>query len=98
MSQTAPSVPKQRDAHHRTSALPSRRPDGTPVASLLVAALLMLHHPCPRNRTIARLLLERAAVHDGLSPDERSACCLLADDLDSVIEPSHVPAPVHPLP
>jgi hypothetical protein len=98
MSQTAPSVPHQRDAHHRTSALPSRRPDGTSVASLLVAALLMLHPPCPRNRMIARLLLERAAVHEGLASDERSACSLLADDLDSVIEPRHLPAPAHPLP
>ncbi|MGQ9686715.1 MAG: hypothetical protein ACUVT2_10480 [Thiobacillaceae bacterium] len=98
MSEAAPSVTQQSDAHHRTNALPSWRPGETSVASLLVAALLMLHRPCPRNREIARLLLERAAVHEELTSDERIACSSLAEDLDSVIEPWHLPAPVHPLP
>lgn len=51
-------------------------------SSLLVAALLMLRHPCARNRATARLLLERAAEHTALTPAERAACRSLADDLD----------------
>lgn len=51
-------------------------------APLLVAALVMLRHPCSRNRTSARLLLERAASHGGLTFAEREACRSLADDLD----------------
>jgi hypothetical protein len=51
-------------------------------ASLLVAALVMLRHPCSRNRATARLLLERAAEHSELTPAEREACLNLADDLD----------------
>ena len=51
-------------------------------ASLLVAALVMLRHPCPRNRATAQLLLERAAENKALTPPEREACLNLADDLD----------------
>lgn len=51
-------------------------------ASLLVAALVMLRHPCTRNRATAQLLLERAAEHAELTPTEREACRHLADDLD----------------
>lgn len=51
-------------------------------APLLVAALVMLHHPCSRNKATARLLLERAAEHAGLTPAEREACRNLADDLE----------------
>lgn len=51
-------------------------------ASLLVAALVMLRHPCTRNKATARLLLERAAEHTELSPAEREACLNIADDLD----------------
>lgn len=51
-------------------------------ASLLVAALVMLRHPCTRNKATARLLLERASEHTELSPAEREACLNLADDLD----------------
>lgn len=51
-------------------------------ASLLVAALVMLCHPCPRNKATAQLLLERAAEHTELTPAEREACRNLADDLD----------------
>lgn len=50
-------------------------------ASLLVAALVMLRHPCARNTATAQLLLERAAEHPGLSPAEREACRGVADDL-----------------
>lgn len=50
-------------------------------ASLLVAALVMLRHPCARNTATAQLLLERAAEHPGLSPAERDACRSVADDL-----------------
>lgn len=55
----------------------------TPPASLLVAALVMLRHPCPRNQAAAQLLLERAAEHDSLTHAERDACRTLADDLDT---------------
>ena len=51
-------------------------------ASLLVAALVMLRHPCSRNKATARLLLDRAAEHVALSSAEREACRNLADDLD----------------
>jgi len=54
----------------------------SPVASLLVAALVVLRQPCARNKATARLLLERAAEHDSLSAVEREACRNLADDLD----------------
>ncbi len=55
----------------------------TPAASLLVAALVMLRQPCARSQATARLLLERAAEHTGLSPAEREACLSLADDIDA---------------
>ena len=55
----------------------------SPAASLLVAALIVLRQPCARNQATARLLLERAAEHDSLTPAEREACRSLADDLDS---------------
>ncbi|KVW93319.1 hypothetical protein [Thiobacillus denitrificans] len=55
----------------------------SPTASLLVAALVMLRHPCTRNRATAQLLLERAAEHAELTPAEREACLNLADDLES---------------
>ena len=64
----------------------------SPVASLLVAALVVLRQPCARNKATARLLLERAAEYDSLTPVEREACRNLADDLD--IERAD-PAPVH---
>lgn len=51
-------------------------------SSLLVAALVLLRHPCTRNKASARLLLDRAAGHDSLTPVEREACRNLADDLD----------------
>jgi hypothetical protein len=54
----------------------------SPAASLLVAALVMLRHPCTRNKATAQLLLERAAEQTELSPAEREACRNLADDLD----------------
>lgn len=54
----------------------------TPPASLLVAALVMLRHPCPRNQATAQLLLERAAGHSALTPAEREACLEVADTLD----------------
>jgi hypothetical protein len=52
------------------------------VASLLVAALVVLRHPCTRNKATARLLLQRASEQDSLSHAEREACRNLADDLD----------------
>jgi hypothetical protein len=54
----------------------------SPVASLLVAALVVLRLPCARNQATARLLLARAAEHDSLTPAEREACRHLADDLE----------------
>lgn len=54
----------------------------SPVASLLVAALVVLRQPCARNKATARLLLERAAECDSLTAVEREACRHLADDLD----------------
>lgn len=58
-------------------------------SSLLVAALVMLRHPCSRNMATARFLLERAAEHEELSPAEREACRSLADELDN--EPAEQP-------
>lgn len=54
----------------------------SPTVSLLVAALVMLRHPCNRNRATAQLLLERAARHAELTPEERDACRSLAEDLE----------------
>jgi hypothetical protein len=54
----------------------------TPPTSLLVAALVMLRHPCARNQATAQLLLKRAAEHTALTPAEREACLELADTLD----------------
>lgn len=51
--------------------------------SILVAALVMLRHPCSRNKATARFLLERAAEHSELTPAERDACRSLAEDLDN---------------
>ncbi|MES2369534.1 MAG: hypothetical protein V4554_08580 [Pseudomonadota bacterium] len=68
----------------------------SPVASLLVAALVVLRQPCARNKAAARLLLERAAEYDSLSPAEREACRTLADDLDiERTEPAPVRAPTN---
>lgn len=63
----------------------------SPVASLLVAALVVLRQPCARNRATARLLLERAAECDSLTVVEREACRNLADDLD-IERPEFEPA------
>lgn len=52
----------------------------SPTTSLLVAALVMLRHPCNRNQATAQLLLERAAEHSELTPAEREACLELADE------------------
>jgi hypothetical protein len=49
---------------------------------LLVAALLMLRHPCTRNRITASLLLNRAAQNTALNPAEREACLILVDELE----------------
>ena len=68
----------------------------SPVASLLVAALVVLRQPCARNKATARLLLERAAEYDSLSPVEREACRNLADDLDiERADPAPVRAPTN---
>lgn len=68
----------------------------SPAASLLVAALVILRQPCARNKATARLLLERAAEYDSLSPAEREACRDLADDLDiEHAEPALVRAPIN---
>lgn len=50
--------------------------------SLLVAALVLLRHPCARSKTAARLLLERAAENAELTWAEREACQNLVDDLE----------------
>lgn len=50
--------------------------------SLLVAALVMLRHPCTRNQATASLLLARAAQHSALSPAERETCLGLVDELE----------------
>ncbi len=59
------------------------------VASLLVAALVVLRHPCTRNQATARLLLQRASEQDSLSHAEREACRNLADDLDMQRQEAH---------
>lgn len=51
-------------------------------ASLLVAALVMLRHPCTRNRTTAAMLLTRAAQDSALNPAEREVCLSLVDELE----------------
>lgn len=51
-------------------------------ASLLVAALVMLRHPCARSLGTAVLLLERAARDTALSADERETCLSLVDELE----------------
>ncbi len=53
-----------------------------PPTSLLVAALVMLHRPCTRNRITASLLLARAAQDSTLSAAEREACQNLVDELE----------------
>jgi hypothetical protein len=50
--------------------------------SLLVAALVMLHRPCTRNRAAASRLLAHAAEHAALSPTERETCLTLIDELE----------------
>lgn len=55
--------------------------------SLLVAILVMLRHPCPRNRAIAALLLARAARHAALSDAEREDCLNLLDELERETPP-----------
>lgn len=68
----------------------------SPVASLLVAALVVLRQPCARNKATARLLLERAAEYDSLTPVEREACRNLADDLDTErADPAPIRAPTN---
>lgn len=52
-----------------------------PAVSLLVAALVMLHRPCARNRAHATLLLARAAGDRVLSEAERAACGDLVEAL-----------------
>jgi hypothetical protein len=52
-------------------------------ASLLVAALVKLHHPSTRNRFAASMLLARAAEDVALSPAERAACLNLVDELEN---------------
>ncbi|MBU2642378.1 MAG: hypothetical protein Q7U80_05185 [Thiobacillus sp.] len=70
-------------------------------ASILVAALVMLRHPCSRNKATARFLLERAAEHSELTPAERDACRSLADELDNDpadFTTAHPSRPVQPPP
>jgi len=70
-------------------------------ASILVAALVMLRHPCSRNKATARFLLERAAEHSELTPAERNACRSLADELDNDpvdFTTAHPSRPVQPPP
>ena len=50
--------------------------------SLLIAALVMLRHPCARNQAAASLLLSRATQHADLSPAERETCQCLLDELE----------------
>jgi hypothetical protein len=50
-------------------------------APLLVAALVLLRHPCLRNEAKAALLLQRASLSNELSHGEREACLELAEDL-----------------
>ena len=56
-------------------------------ASLLIAALVMLRHPCARSIATASLLLERAAQHSALSPAERETCQCLLDELEQEARP-----------
>ena len=56
--------------------------------SLLVATLVMLRHPCSRNRATASLLLARVAEHAALSADEREACLNLIDELECEATPA----------
>lgn len=56
--------------------------------SLLVATLVMLRHPCTRNRATATLLLARVAKHAALSADEREACLNLIDELECEAAPA----------
>jgi hypothetical protein len=58
-----------------------------PPTSLLVAALVMLRHPCARNQATASLLLSRAAQHATLSPAERETCLSLSDELEQDVLP-----------
>lgn len=60
-------------------------------ASLLVAALVMLCHPCTRSRITASLLLARAAQDTALSPAEREACLNLVDELEHDAPAAPVP-------
>ncbi len=53
-----------------------------PSVPLLVAALALLHRPCPRNASRAALLLQRAALCATLTPVEREICQSLADELE----------------
>lgn len=53
-----------------------------PPASLLIAALALLHRRCPRNELNAARLLQRAALSHTLSPAEREVCQSLAEDLE----------------
>lgn len=57
-------------------------------ASLLVATLVMLRHPCTRNQATASLLLARAAQHADLSPAERETCQRLLDELEQEASPT----------
>lgn len=57
-------------------------------ASLLVAILVMLRHPCARNRATAALLLSRVARHTGLSAKEREVCLNLLDELEGEAPPA----------
>jgi hypothetical protein len=63
----------------------------SPPATLLVAALVMLNHPCTRNRSVASLLLKRAAEDPQLTPVERDACAALADELDDAPDVATMP-------
>jgi hypothetical protein len=58
-------------------------------ASLLVAALVKLHHPSTRNRIAASMLLARAAEAVALSPAERAACLNLVDELENDAQTAH---------
>lgn len=62
----------------------------TPATPLLIAALIMLRAPCARNQAHARLLLERASTHKGLSQSERETCRQLAEELD-IEQYAHAP-------
>ncbi|MBT9568951.1 MAG: hypothetical protein IV085_11705 [Thiobacillus sp.] len=60
----------------------------SPAASFLVAALVMLRRPCPRNQATARMLLRRAAEQAHLTMAEREACLNLADEMESDAYPA----------